>query len=146
MYIHNYIETLTHIIQNWQIHIPTAVVTRLSLKYNLPLKVSGNNTRGFFVQVYTGPGAPKEWAHFSVCTYMYIHTCNQGVREEEAVVPQLSKWRGRSPSLLSFCASHMNACRCWQLKYMYIVGNTYIIHVLGRLCTYPCYVSVKFNS
>ena len=37
-----------------------ALATRLSSKYGLPLKISGNNSRGFFMQVYTGPGAPKE--------------------------------------------------------------------------------------
>ena len=37
-----------------------ALATQLSSKYGLPLKISGNNSRGFFLQIYTGPGAPKE--------------------------------------------------------------------------------------
>lgn len=32
----------------------------LGLKYNLPIKVGGSNARGFFLQLYTGSGAPNE--------------------------------------------------------------------------------------
>lgn len=37
-----------------------ALATQLSSKHDLPLKVSENSARGFYMQVYTGPGAPKE--------------------------------------------------------------------------------------
>jgi hypothetical protein len=36
------------------------MATCLSSKYNLPIKVCGSNSRGFYMQLYTGAGAPQE--------------------------------------------------------------------------------------
>ncbi|CAI8056057.1 MutS protein homolog 4 [Geodia barretti] len=36
------------------------MATCLSSKYNLPIKVCGSNSRGFYMQLYTGAGAPPE--------------------------------------------------------------------------------------
>jgi DNA mismatch repair protein MSH4 len=37
-----------------------ALATHLSSKYNLPLKVCGSNSRGFYLQLYIGVGAQAE--------------------------------------------------------------------------------------
>ena len=54
------------------------MVQQLSEKHSFPLKTSFNNSRGFYIQLYTGPGANDRLDCINVlmCIHLQIlHTC-----------------------------------------------------------------------
>ena len=56
------------------------MVQQLSEKHSFPLKTSFNNSRGFYIQLYTGPGANDRLdcinvLHLHTCTCLYNITC-----------------------------------------------------------------------
>ena len=85
-----YMKLVTHIIsytvccETWIINFLnffSELVEQIGTNHGLPLRTSFNKSRGFFIQIYTGPGADEK---YSATTHTHTHTtpCRDGVVQE----------------------------------------------------------------